>query len=384
MEEIKSIIDQRKSDNNYRSLAPVGSKRSCFITIEGKEYIDFSSNDYLGLSQHPEMIKASQKAAMGWGTGGGGSRLLSGDSTLFHELEEKVAEFKSKEAALVFNSGYQANIGIISSLFGGKDAVFADKLVHASLIDGIRLSGAKLFRFRHNDAAHLEGLLQKNRKDFDNALIVTESVFSMDGDIAPLKELVELKDKNNSVLMVDEAHATGIFGKNGSGLVEREGLAGSVELIMGTFSKALGSFGAYLACSRTVKEYLINTCRSFIYSTALPASVVAADIKSLELVKKEPERRKKLLELAEYFRNELGKAGFTVKSSSQIVPVIVGDNSEAVRVSERMLSKGSRAMPVRYPTVPKGEARIRLSLNCLHEKEMLDRVVEVLKNERDK
>ncbi|MCX5748649.1 MAG: 8-amino-7-oxononanoate synthase [Candidatus Saganbacteria bacterium] len=376
---IDDLLKQRKEDNNFRTLDPVSSRNGCIITVNGKEYIDFSSNDYLGLSGHPEMIKAVKEAAEKWGTGSASSRLLSGDNILFHELEEKTAVFKSKEASLVFNSGYQANTGIISALYSKEDVIFADKLVHASIIDGILLSGAKMFRFSHNDTGHLKELLIKNRKRFKNALIVTESVFSMDGDTAPLKELAAIKNENDCMLMADEAHATGIFGDKGSGMVEREGVSESVELVMGTFSKALGSFGAYLACSKKIKEYLVNTCRSFIYSTALPPAVIAANLKSLELVKKEPERRKKLLELSVYFKKQIEENGFEVRSTSQIIPVVIGENEEAVKVSKKLKEKGFRAMPVRYPTVPKGQARIRFSLSSLHTKEMIDEALNALK-----
>lgn len=293
-----------------RKLSPKSSKRGVFVEIDGKEHIDFSSNDYLGLSQHPEMMEASAKASEKYGTGSGGSRLLGGDSDLFHKLETAVASFKGKESALVFNSGYQANLGIISALCRDGRVVYMDKLCHASIVDGVMLSGVRFFRFRHNDTEHLKELFEKHKPE--NALIITESVFSMDGDIAPLKEMVAIKEKYGADLMVDEAHATGIFGERGAGVVEETGLAGQVELIMGTFSKAFGSFGAYLACSENTKNTLINTSRSFIYSTALPPAVVACNIKSIELVEKEPQRRKELLEKAEYFGRRLSEKEFVM------------------------------------------------------------------------
>jgi 8-amino-7-oxononanoate synthase len=359
-----------------RSLKPISSKCGVNIRIGDREYIDFSSNDYLGLSQHSEMIKAAVDAAERYGTGSGGSRLLGGDSDLFHELEDAVASFKGKESALVFNSGYQANLGIISTLCRDGRAILMDKLCHASIVDGVMLSGTRFFRFRHNDAGHLEELLKKHKAE--NPLIITESVFSMDGDIAPLKDLVSVKDKYGAALMVDEAHATGIFGKNGAGVIEEAGLAGQVDLIMGTFSKALGSFGAYLACSTEIKQYLVNTARSFIYSTALPPAVIACNIKSIELVKKEPQRRKQLLDLSNRFIEQVKKSGLDTPGVSQIVPVITGEDNDAVSLSEKLRAAGFWALPIRYPTVPKGQARVRFSINFGHTKEMTKKVVECL------
>lgn len=374
---IKEFLEERRDAGLMRALRPArGRKEGRIYFADGSAYLDFSSNDYLGLSGHPKMIESAKRAAEELGTGSSASRLLSGDMCLHHELEEKTAAFKNKETALVFNSGYQANLGVISALSGKNDAVFSDKLNHASIIDGIVLSGAKLFRFNHNDAEHLELLLDKERKNFKNALIITETIFSMDGDRASLSEIAALKEKHACMLMVDEAHATGIFGENGSGVVEEEGLAGKIELIMGTFSKALGSFGAYIACSAEMKEYMINSARSFIYSTALPPSVIAADLTSLSLVEKEPFRRKKLLENSSYFRNALKEQGFEVKGASQIIPIILGDAEKAVSMSEELKKRGYWALPIRPPTVPAGESRIRFSLSYYHTKEILERLID--------
>ncbi|MGE5197602.1 MAG: aminotransferase class I/II-fold pyridoxal phosphate-dependent enzyme, partial [Deltaproteobacteria bacterium] len=280
------------------------------------------------------------------------------------------------ESAIVFNSGYQANSGIISALYGRNDVIFLDRFSHASIVDGVVLSRAKFFRFHHNDPQNLEELLKKERIKSHKALIVTESVFSMDGDKAPLKDLVRLKEKYDCTVMVDEAHATGIFGKRGSGMVEEEGLEKEIELVMGTFSKALGSFGAYLATSRKTVEYLINVCRSFIYSTALPPSAIASSLAGLSLIEEEPQRRKKLLESARYFREALQKKGFQVKGDSQIVPVITGENFKTKRFAERLQEKGYWVLPIRPPTVPEGEGRLRFSLNLNHDKEILERLID--------
>ncbi|MDD5064561.1 MAG: 8-amino-7-oxononanoate synthase [Phycisphaerae bacterium] len=386
MDRIDDFLTQRKADGLLRVLKPADSRKDGKIYFDRAELFDFSSNDYLALSDHPRLKEASKQAADSLGVSASASRLLSGDLKIHHQFEDKVAQFKGKESALIFNTGYQANIGIISALYDKGDAVFCDRLIHASIIDAVRQSGAKLFRFNHNDCSHLESLLKKESDKFKNRLIVTETVFSMDGDIPPLKELVEVKDKYGCVLMVDEAHATGIFGPNGAGVVEEQGLSDRIELIMGTFSKALGSFGAYLACSEKVKQYLVNSCRSFIYSTALPPPVIAADIEAIDIVKDEPFRRKTLLANAGFFRTRLREAGFDVKGDSQIVPLIVEDSGRAVRISGDLQKSGFWILPIRPPTVPQGQARLRFSLTYHHNKQLLeklaDRIIEVTQSEK--
>lgn len=375
MAEIEKLLSNIERDGLLRVLQPISCRRQTRVFCGNKEYIDFSSNDYLGLSGHPELIEEAKKTLDKFGAASCASRLMSGDLELHHQLEEAIARFKSKEAALVFNSGYQANIGIISSLYKKGDCIFSDRLNHASIVDGIILSQARLFRFRHNDTSNLESLLKKERRKFANALIITESVFSMDGDRAPLKELAALKEKYNCAFFVDEAHATGIFGRDGAGLVQEEGLEKRVDFIMGTFSKALAGFGAYLAASRKTIDYLVNTSRSFIYSTALPPSVIAGNLKSIELVKQEPFRRQRLLESAAYFLSALKDKGFQIKGSSQIVPLVIGDNVKAVESAQKLKEKGYWVLPVRPPSVPPNEARLRFSLNYYHDKIILGKLI---------
>lgn len=376
MGRIREFLQEREGKNLLRVLPRANFRRGGSIYFNNKEYIDFCSNDYLGLSEHPRLKEASMGASEKFGTSSSASRLLSGDLEIYHRLEEKTAEFKGKDSALIFNSGYQANLGIISSLCRKGDVIFSDRLNHASIIDGIILSKVRFFRFNHNNLNHLETLLKKERHKFKNSLIVTETVFSMEGDIAPLEELVNLKEKYNCEIMVDEAHATGIFGENGSGMVEKKNLANRIDLIMGTFSKGLGSFGAYLACSSETKDFLINVCRSFIYSTALPPSVIAVNLASLDLVREESVRRRTLLANAEYFRNELDKRGFKVRGSSQIVPLIIGDSHKAVIASEELNKKGYWILPIRPPSVPAGEARLRFSLTYFHSRRLLQKVID--------
>jgi len=375
MADIELFLEKRREEGLIRSLKAISTRNKGIIRIGNKEYIDFSSNDYLGLSGHPRLAEESKMAIDKFGTAVCASRLLSGDLQMHHQLEEEIANFKNKEAALFFNSGYQANVGFISSLYGRGDVVFFDRLSHASIVDGVVLSQAKFFRFLHNDVLHLESLLKKERAKFKKALVATESVFSMDGDRAPLKELVRLKEKYDCEIFVDEAHATGIFGERGSGLVEEELLEEKIDFIMGTFSKALAGFGAYLAVSGKIKEYLINACRSFIYSTALPPSIIACNLASLELVKKEPHRRHSLIKAADYFRNILKSRGFQVKGESQIVPVIIGDNLKTVEFAKRLQEAGFWVLPIRPPTVPKGEARLRFSLTYDHDEEALEKLI---------
>ncbi len=366
MEQIEEFLKKRDEEGILRTLKPASRRKNGRIRFGEREYIDLSSNDYLGLSSHRRLIDASREALIKYGAGSSASRLLSGDLEICHELEEATAKFKNKESALVFNSGYQANVGIVSALCGSPDAVFCDRLSHASIIDGVLLSGARMFRFKHNDVDHLSSILGKERSKFKNALIITETIFSMDGDRPDLKAIVDIKEKFKCRLFLDEAHATGIYGKNGSGVVEEDGLADRVDFIMGTFGKALGSFGAYLAASRSYTDYLVNTCRSFIYSTALPPAVIAASLAGIELVKSEPNRRVELLRSAEYLREGLKAKGFEVRGSSQIVPVITGDNSRTLKFAQNLREKGYWVLPIRPPTVTAGEGRLRFSLTFDH------------------
>ena len=375
MEAISDFLFQRKQNGLLRKLFPFSFRKKGLIFSEGKKYVDFSSNDYLGLSGHPRLKKAVREELKKEGFSSSASRLLSGNKSIFAELEKKTAEFKQTESALVFNSGYQANVGAISALAKKGDAVFLDKLSHASIIDGVILSGADFFRFKHNDVKHLKELLDKKRKLYRRALIVTESVFSMDGDICPLKELVSLKKQHSCLLYVDEAHATGIFGPDGAGVISEFGLSKNVDIVMGTFSKALGSFGAYIASSKMIIDYLINTARSFIYSTALPPAVIAANLASLNLVKKEPQRRITLLANAQHFREKLKERGFSLHGESQIIPVILGNSEKASQAAEYLQDRGYFVFAIRPPTVPQNEARLRFSLTYYHSRRILDKLI---------
>ena len=335
------------------------------VRVGGRVLLNLSSNDYLGLSRDPRLIDATQKAAARWGVGAGASRLVAGHLALHREVEDSLAAFKGTEAAVIFSTGYMANLGVVSALVGPGDTVFCDKLNHASIYDGIKLAGANLARFPHRDLNRLENLLQK--AGAGRRLIVTDSVFSVDGDLAPLKELVELKDRYGAGLMVDEAHATGVLGPRGAGLAEELGLTPRVEVHMGTFSKALGSLGGYVAGDRRLIDYLHNRARSFIYSTAPPPPVLGAIGAALQVVAQEPGRRNYLLAEAKTFREELQRAGFDLLGSeTQIVPVLVGENARTLELAGRLRERGLLAVAFRPPTVTPGRARVRFSLSAAH------------------
>lgn len=374
-------LEQRKNQGNLRRLFPFSRNSEGLLIVnspqdEGRLH-DFSSNDYLALSRHPEVISQARGYLEQEGAGSGAARLMSGDRPGHHELEKAVAALKDREASLLFGSGYLAGCGVIPALVGRHDVVFADRLSHASLYDGCRLAASRLVRFRHNDMNHLEEQL-KTRRGEREALIIVESVYSMDGDFAPLKELVFLKEKYNCLLLVDEAHATGIFGRKGGGLLEEEGLADRVDLILGTFGKALGSYGAYAACSETMKQYLINRARSFIYSTALPPPVVGASLAAVRLVRERPDLRRELLRKVSLFKEELMSRGMPVASPSQIIPLRVGASREVIARAQCLKENALLVTAVRPPTVPEGTSRLRLSITLSHSDELLRRAAALL------
>jgi 8-amino-7-oxononanoate synthase len=342
------------------------------IKIAGRTFLNFSSNDYLGLSHHPEVVSASREYLEGYGCGATASRLVTGTLPPHAELEGAIAALKGYPAALVFGSGFLANAGIIASLCGRNDHVLADKLVHASIIDGIALSRASLKRFRHNDPEHLESLL-KQCPASGRKLVITESVFSMDGDLAPLPEVVSLAAHYGAMTMVDEAHATGVFGPRGSGLIREHGLEDRVNVSMGTLSKALGGYGGFVACSPALRELLVNRARAFIYTTGLPPSVIGSAIGALRVIEKAGNPGAHLLARAAVFRKLLQDEGLDVLNSrSQIIPVLIGDNARALAAAQRLKEVGILAVAIRPPTVPEGTARLRLSLTLDHTEDDLE------------
>lgn len=335
--------------------------------------LNFSSNDYLDLANDPGVIAAAARCLEKYGAGATASRLVTGTLSCHAELEERLAGFKGYGAALVFGSGYLTNAGVIPSVVGRHDRVFADRLAHASIVDAVALSRARLCRFDHNDPGHLASLLEKAPAD-GRRLVVTESVFSMNGDLAPLCEISEVAAAGGALFMVDEAHATGVFGPAGGGLIQQLGLEGSVALSMGTLSKALGGYGGYVACSPRMRELLVNRARAFIYTTGLPPPSVGAALGALDALRARPGMGAVLREKAAFFRDRLRDAGLdTAGSESQIVPVIVGSSSAALVFSGRLREKGVLGVAIRPPTVPEGTARVRFSVTMAHSEEDLAR-----------
>ncbi|MCB2339022.1 8-amino-7-oxononanoate synthase [Clostridium estertheticum] len=367
-----------KDKGLYRELRYIDTAQSPRVKIEGKDFILLGSNNYLGLCDDFRLKKAAIDAINKYGVGSGGSRLTTGSYDLHKQLEEKIASFKGTEASLVFNTGYMANVGIISALCDAGWVIFSDKLNHASIIDGYRLSGAKLIRYKHCD---MDDLLNKiNKYKGSNNLIVTDGVFSMDGDIAPLPEIVKIAKKFNMMTMVDDAHATGILGKNGSGTASYFGLDNEIDIIMGTLSKAVASEGGYVAGKKDLINYLINSARSFIYSTALSPSTIAVSIKALEIIEKDEERRVKLLKTSNWFQNQLKVAGFNVmETKTPIIPILIGEVDKAVEFSKILLAQGVYVPAIRPPSVPRGTSRLRISLMATHSKEDLEEALVKIK-----
>ena len=366
LEDYNEILEDLKKHSHYRNIKNFENKDEKYIYFNGKKLINLSSNNYLGLADNKRITEAFfNSGGDKYSFGSASARLLTGTLPVYKELEKLISRLFKTDKTLLFNSGYHANVGINSSLASGGDVIFSDKLNHASIIDGMQLSKAKFFRYRHNDMENLENFLIKERKNFKNAIIVSESVFSMDGDIADLRKLVELKQKYNCILVLDEAHAFGVFGKTGLGVCENLEITDKVDLIVGTFGKAIGSMGAFATGKKELIEYLINKARSFIFSTALPPVNIAFSKFIIENeLPKTYDKRMRMLELGR-------KAG----SESHIIPVVIGGNKETADTCEVLFHNGYFTLPIRPPTVPEGTSRLRLSLTTeINEKELFDAI----------
>lgn len=378
----KTALSQLESDGRLRALRQVARPSSGKIQVGGRLLVDFSSNDYLGLSRHQLLAERAAAFAHIWGTGAAASRLVSGNLEPFASLEERVAEAKGSEAALILSSGWQTNAGVLAAILdprvlGAAPLVFSDKLNHASIHHGCRAAGARQIRYRHLDLDHLEALLRRHSGEAAPRFIVSETVFSMDGDRADVPALVALAERYGAFLYLDEAHATGVLGERGFGLAA--GLGDRVGAVMGTFSKALGAFGGYVACSALLRAFLVNRCSSFIYSTALPPTSLGAIDAALELVPRLEEERRHLQELASWLRGRLGAAGLeTGSSTTQIVPVILGSDQVALQVARALEEAGFLGVAIRPPTVPEGASRIRLSLSAAHTAQEVEALAEAL------
>ncbi len=369
MSEIEQRLEELERLGLSRRLRLVSGPQGPRVLIDGKPVLLLCSNNYLGLADHPRVREAAADAAMRWGVGAGASRLVSGTMTIHGRLEERLAEFKGSEACLLFGSGYLANIGVIGALAGAGDAIFSDELNHASIVDGCRLSGAEIVVYRHRDVEQLDWSLRRHgrRDGAARRLIVTDSVFSMDGDIAPLADIVELADIHGARVMVDEAHATGNLGPGGRGAVAEAGLEGQIDVVVGTLGKALGSYGAYACASSEIVRYLINTARSLIYSTAPSPPAVAGALAALDLLQERPHRVQRLRSNARALRRALADEGFPVTDvEMQIVPLIVGEERAAMRLCQEAIERGVFAQAIRPPTVAAGSSRLRLTAMASH------------------
>lgn len=374
----RQFLEKLCADQLRRELRTVESACGPIIAYDGRTVVQFASNDYLGLANHPQVKEAAQAALKEFGMGAGASRLISGTLMPHQELEQALASFKGTEAALIFGSGYAANLGLIPALAGPDGLILADRLSHASLIDGCRVSRARFRVFQHNDPEHVRALLRRRRSS-QPVLIVTEGVFSMDGDLAPLPELVALACEYEATLFVDDAHGTGVMGAQGRGTIEHYGIDPTSILQMGTFSKALGSSGGYTVGSRAYVEYLINTCRSFIYTTAPAPMVAAAARAALCIVIEEPDRRARLWRNREMLYHGLQRMGFRLtKTASPILPILLDEAHVAVTLSRQLLDCGIYIPAIRPPTVPKGTSRLRLTVSSEHTVEQIHRVLECL------
>jgi 8-amino-7-oxononanoate synthase len=373
---LKEILTELEKKDQRRQLRAFQGPQGVHVEIDGRPVRNFCSNDYLGLANDQRLKIAMAEEVCSSGVGSGASRLVCGNFDVFSQLEKKLALLKETESCLFFSSGYMANLGIISAICGRDDLVVSDRLNHASIIDGITLSRAQLKRYAHVNMQALENILS-SAGDFKNKLIVTDSVFSMDGDIAPLPEIVALARKYHCLVMVDEAHAFGVLGKTGQGAVEHFGLKSQVDIQMGTLSKAVGAFGAYCCGSQELIDVLINKARSFIYTTGLPPGVVAASLKGVELIAQEPGRRIQLWENAQYLLAQLKERGFNaLNSQTPIIPIVVGEKERAVEFSKRLLSAGFWVAAIRPPTVPEGTCRLRLTVTAAHQRQDLDDLLE--------
>ena len=370
MKRFSEKLEQIKINGLYRKMKYLQTPQGPHVKIDGKDYLLLSSNNYLGLCNDDRLKQAALDAIEKYGVGSGGSRLTTGSYEIHRNLEEEIASFKGTEAALLFNAGYMANVGAISGIADKSWVIFSDRLNHASIVDGCRLSRAETVLYNHCDASDLARKVQSYAGR--QAMIVTDGLFSVDGDIAPLPAIVEIARKNNILLMVDDAHATGVLGPNGGGTADYFGLRDQIDISMGTLSKALASEGGFVAGKRSLIDYLINTSRSFIFSTALSPATIAVARKALDIIRTEPQRRQTLLANAAWFRTELRKAAFDVaENEAPIISIVVGEPDLAVAFSNRLMERNIFVSAIRPPTVPAGTSRLRISIMATHTREDL-------------
>jgi glycine C-acetyltransferase len=377
-------LEDLKQRGTYFRLRVLQDEQAPECTFDGRKVINIASNNYLGLTTHPKLRQAALEATKKYGVGSGAVRTVAGTMAIHMELEEKIARFKHSEASVVFQSGFTANSGTVSAVLGKDDFIISDELNHASIIDGARLSRAKILVFRHKDIAHAEEQLKSVASQPGRKLLITDGVFSMDGDIAPLPELCDLAERYGAIMMVDDAHASGVLGRNGRGTVDHFGVHGRVDIQVGTLSKAIGALGGYVCGTRDLIEFLYHRGRPFLFSTSHPPSVAATCIAAFDVLEEEPERIDRLWENTRFFKKELGTLGFdiggrtTPKSETPITPIITGEGRLAMEFSRELFKEGVFATGIAFPTVPEGKARIRTIMSATHTRDELDKALEVL------
>jgi len=381
---LTDILNGLKEKGTYFRLRVLDDQQAPVCHYDGKQVINLASNNYLGLANHPKLIEAALKATRELGVGSGAVRTIAGTMKIHMDLEEKIARFKNVEACVVFQSGFAANAGTVSAILGKDDFILSDELNHASIIDGARLSRAKIKVFRHKDVAHCEELLQEISNEPGHKLVITDGVFSMDGDIGPVDKLGALAEKYGAIMMVDDAHASGVLGRNGRGSIDHLNMHGRVDVQVGTLSKAIGALGGYVCGSRDLIDYLYHRARPFLFSTSHPPSVAASCIAAFDILEQEPERIERLWDNTRYFQGELRRAGFNVggvntpATETPITPIILEDGRVTMEFSRALFAEGVMGTGIAFPTVPEGKARIRLILTSEHTKAQLDQALETL------
>src|ERR1700741_1396066 len=379
-------LNELKAKGTHFKLRVLDDEQAPVCTFDGKKVINLASNNYLGLTTHPKLREAALEATKEYGVGSGAVRTIAGTMKIHMELEEKIARFKNVEACVAFQSGFAANAGTVRAILGKEDFILSDELNHASIIDGARLSRAKIKVFRHKDVAHAEELLKEIQNEPGRKLIITDGVFSMDGDIGPVDKLSDLAEKYGAIMMVDDAHASGVLGRNGRGSIDHFNVHGRVDVQVGTLSKAIGSLGGYVCGSRDLIDYLYHRARPFLFSTSHPPSVAATCIAAFEVLENEPERIEKLWENTRFWRKELGLLGFdiggktTPASETPITPVIIGDGKLTMDFSRELFKEGVMGTGIAFPTVPEGKARIRTIMTATHTQDEMQQALGVLKN----
>ena len=385
---IRAFLSERKKQKLYRSVKVTETPQAPLMIIAGKEVLNFCSNDYLGLANHPKVVSSFKEGVNKYGVGSGSAHLINGHSMAHQQLEEALADFTGRDRAMLFSNGYMANMGVISALLGKGDSLFQDRLNHASLLDAGLLSNAKMRRYKHNDINHLKRLYEsasgslstKDNNEPKNSMIATDGVFSMDGDVAPISALAKIAKDRKAWLMVDDAHGFGVLGKQGAGLLEQQNLSQTdVPVLMATLGKACGTSGAFVAGSEELIEYLTQTARTFIYTTAMPSSIASATLTSLKLINEETWRREKLRELIRRFKQGAEQLGIKLMASdTAIQPIMIGSTEKAVMVSESLQERGILVSAIRPPTVPEGTSRLRVTFSANHTLDQVDKLLESL------